>query len=304
LAMKCHVLVQNLRPGTAERLGIGAARLHAANPELIHLSIEAFYPSDGGMPGFDLMVQAESGLMDQTGEESSGPVRMPASVIDYVTGVWSALTLSAELHQRTANRALTISMLDVALGLLSDKVAAFSLTGLVPRRMGSAISTTTPLEAYPTRDGYVVIGATNDKLFEGLSRVLDVAAMNGPRFATQADRLEHRDELKELIVCRTISSSTDELFELLRAEGVPVGRVRPLDDATDRHRRFSATGLANVPGLAHLQVVAPAFASPNWSPGVPGAIGRDSRAIIEELTDLDGPAIDDLITSGVVVTNP
>lgn len=91
LIERAHVLIENLRPGKAEELGIDAERCHARNPRLVHCSVEAFYPADGDRPGYDLMVQAESGLLAATGSEDGGPSRSPGSFLDHVTSLWVAL---------------------------------------------------------------------------------------------------------------------------------------------------------------------------------------------------------------------
>jgi len=203
------VLVQNLRPGKATSLGIDAGRCHAVNPRLVHVSIEAFYPAEAIRPGYDLLVQAETGMMHLTGEPDRAPSRLPGSLLDHISGLWSAFGITAALHGKRERAELVISMSDIAQSLLGDRVAAYLMSGEVPQRMGSAIGVTTPLQAYPTADGDVVVGAASDALYRRLCAVIDPSLADDPRFRGQADRLAHRQELNELIESALSTASAD-----------------------------------------------------------------------------------------------
>ncbi|MBS1676597.1 MAG: CoA transferase [Actinobacteria bacterium] len=281
----CDVLIQNLRPGHEAKLGLDAAACHAANPRLVHASIAAFHPADGDRPGYDLLVQGESGLMDQTGEPDMPPSRVGAAAIDYASGLWLALGILAELQGERERATVRVSMLDVAGGLLNEKVSAFLATGVAPRRLGSRTATTTPHGAFPTADGHIVIGAATDHAFARLAEVLG-PPLDEERFADQAGRLENRDELEAAVAAGLAGRGTEHWLAVLGEAGVPVGRVADLASMTARHRAASRTGFRAVEGVDGLEVMAPAFSfgEREWGPlPPPGEVGADSAAVLADL---------------------
>lgn len=301
LLASADVVVQNLRPGKAARLGISAEQCHAINPRIIHVSVEAFYPAEESRPGYDLLVQAETGMMSLTGEPDRPPLRLPGSMLDHVTGVWAALGIVAALRGRRDRTVLTLSMTDIAMSLLGDRVTAHLLTGEVPSRLGSAIGTTTPLQAYPTADGDIVIGAASDPLFRKLAEVVAPEVAHAPAYATQAARLENRDELNALLTDRLMKDTSDNWLRRLEDAGIPTARIRDLGEATERHRTMSSTGLVDVAGVADMRTVAnPVLNDPAALPR-PGAVGADTRAVLADL-GMSDPEIADLIQAKVVET--
>ncbi|MGW5241631.1 CaiB/BaiF CoA transferase family protein [Monashia sp. NPDC004114] len=299
LLENADVVVQNLRPGKAGTLGLSAEQVHAVNPRIVHVSIEAFYPSEGSRPGYDLLVQAETGMMSLTGDPDRPPSRLPGSLLDHVTGLWSALGVVAALHGPRDRVALTISMSDVALHLLGDRVAAYVATGSVPGRMGSAIGVTTPLQAYPTADSDIVIGAASDALFHRLAEVVDPALAGDETYATQTGRLEHREALNARLMSALRTATADTWLERLDDAGVPAARIRDLGEATARHREHSATGLVPVEGVPGLELVANPLLDKSQV-GPPFALGGDSAAVLADLGFGDDE-VTALLDSGAVV---
>lgn len=305
LVARADVLIQNMRPGKEGALGLDAASCHDVNPRLVHCSVEAFYPDEQSRPGYDLLVQADSGILHLTGEPGGGPVRMPAAIIDHATGLWTALGAAAALHGDRERTALRVSMLDVTIGLLNDKVSTYLATGEEPPRMGSMTSTTTPHGAYRTADGWIVVGAATDAMYRRLAGVLDGA--DGPlareeRFATQAGRLAHRAELDALITARLQAHGTEHWRATLAAADVPVAAVRTLAGAAARHASSSATGVLHLGEDPRLAMVAPALQldGHRWdAPQPPGAVGRDTLAVLAEL-GFAGADVERLRAAGVV----
>jgi CoA:oxalate CoA-transferase len=276
------VVVQNLRPGKAATLGLSAEQCHAVNPRIVHVSIEAFYPSEGSRPGYDLLVQAETGMMSLTGDPDRPPSRLPGSLLDHVTGLWGALGVVSALHGPRDRVALTLSMSDIALHLLGDRVAAHLVTGEVPARMGSAIGVTTPLQAYATADSDIVIGAASDALFQRLAEVVDPTLAGDATFSSQTGRLKNRDTLNERLTAILTTDSADSWLERFDTAGVPAARIRDLGEATERHRRHSATGLVPVEGVPGLELVANPLLD-DAHVGPPFAVGGDSAAVLADL---------------------
>jgi CoA:oxalate CoA-transferase len=301
LARSSDVLIQNVRPGREARLGLAAASCHDANPRLIHATLAAFHPVDGDRPGYDILVQGESGLLHLTGEPDRPPSRLGASVIDHASGVWLALAIVAALAGPRDRTTVRVAMLDVAVALLNEKISAFLTTGEEPTRMGAATSTTTPHGAFATADAHIVIGAASDASFRELARVLGPPIDGDERFATQAGRLAHRAELESQIAAALGRHGAEHWIAALEAVGVPVGRVSTLAESLARHSRDSATGLRDVDGTG-VRVVAPpvVFDDTPWQPlERPGRAGRDSEAVLTEI-GIAGETLERLRGHGVV----
>jgi crotonobetainyl-CoA:carnitine CoA-transferase CaiB-like acyl-CoA transferase len=267
LVAGADVLIQNARAGHEAKLGLDAGSCHEVNRRLIHATVAAFHPVDGDRPGYDMLVQGESGLLDQTGEPDRPPSRIGASAIDHATGLWVALGVMAALRGERDREALTVSMLDVAVGLLNEKVSAYIATGEAPQRMGGGTSVTTPHGAFATADGYIVIGAATDAAFSKLARALGPPLEGDERFTTQAGRLAHRQEVEAAVAEALSPHPTNHWLGVLGSAGIAVGRVATLPEAVERHRTDSRTGLRAVEGT-EIEVLAPAvsFGDERWSP--------------------------------------
>ena len=248
LADRADVFVQSLRPGAAERHGLGAEELRGRNPRLVYCSIGAF-GARGPLreqPGYDPLLQAASGIMSVTGEEDRPPVRVGVSLIDLGTGVWAALGVLAALYERErtgVGRTLEVSLYETALSQLSYQLVGYLGTGVVPGREGSAFSQIAPYQVFPTRDGELMIVAGNDKLFAALCEVLGVPELVAdPRFLTNPDRVTNRPELLGLLEVRTRERESAELLDALVAAGVPVSPVHDVGEAA-RHPQTEALGI-------------------------------------------------------------
>jgi crotonobetainyl-CoA:carnitine CoA-transferase CaiB-like acyl-CoA transferase len=248
LADRSDVFVQSLRPGAAERHGLGADELRSRNSRLVHCSIGAF-GSDGPLsdqPGYDPLLQAASGIMSVTGESGRPPVRVGVSLIDLGTGVWAALGVIAALYEREhtgAGRTLEVSLYETALSQLASQLVGYLGTGAVPGREGSSFPQIAPYQVFPTCDGDLMIVAGNDKLFAALCGVLDLRELpDDPRFRTNPDRVANRPELLPLLEQRTRERESAELLEALVAAGVPASPVHDVGEAA-RHPQTEALGI-------------------------------------------------------------
>ena len=247
------VFLQSLRPGAAERHGLGAAELRARNPRLVHCSIGAFGVRGplSGQPGYDPLLQAASGIMSVTGESDGPPVRVGVSLVDIGTGVWAALGVLAALYERERTgigRTLELSLYETALSLLSYQLAGYLGSGFVPGREGSAFPQIVPYQVFPTRDGDLMIVAGNDKLFAALCDVLALPELAGdPRFGANPDRVATRAQLIPLLEERTTQRDTAELLDALVAAGVPASPVLDVGEAA-RHPQTEALGILQALG--------------------------------------------------------
>nr|WP_221308607.1 CoA transferase [Nocardiopsis mwathae] len=237
LCARADVVIQNFRPGVIERLGLDHAAVSARNPAVVYCSITGFGPEHApeGRPGFDIIVQAESGLMAATGEPGGAPCKVGVAMTDVLTGLNAAVAiLGALLRARTTGvgEHITASLVNSALSSLVNLTQQALVTGEDPPRLGNAHSTIVPYQAFPTADADIVIAAGNDALYRRLCAALDRADLaEDPRYATNPQRVAHRAELVAEIGATLRARPSEEWVKLLLAAGVPVGKVRGVLDA-------------------------------------------------------------------------
>jgi CoA:oxalate CoA-transferase len=237
LAESADVVVQSYRPGVADKLGVGWEDVHERNPRAVYCSVSAF--GDGGagagLPGYDPLIQAFTGMMSMTGEPGGPPVRAAASLTDLTTGMWAALAVMAALRRRDASglgEHVGATLVDSGFALLCHQIVGMYATGVVPGQLGSASPITAPYECFETADGWVLIAAGNDGLFARLCTALGTAELLADdRFRGSAARVRHRGELHSAVQARVGGLATEECLSILRAAAIPVGPVHNLRDA-------------------------------------------------------------------------
>jgi crotonobetainyl-CoA:carnitine CoA-transferase CaiB-like acyl-CoA transferase len=246
LVDRADVFVQSLRPGTAERLGLGADALRARNERLVYCSIGAFGRKGplARQPGYDPLMQAFTGLVSITGEPGRPGVRVGTSLIDLGTGVWAALGIVAALLERAQTgrgREVDVALFETGLSLVGYQLTDALRSGFAPDRFGTAFPLIAPYEVFATADGELMIAAANDRLFAQLCAAIGLPELaDDPRFRTNPDRLARRDELLPLIRERIAQRTSAEWLETL--EGIPVSPVQNLAEAA-RHEQTRASGM-------------------------------------------------------------
>ena len=237
LADLADVLVENFRPGTAERLGLGYEELAKRNPRLIYASISGFgqtgpYASE---PGYDAIAQALGGLMSVTGEMGRAPVRVGNSAADIGAGMWAAIGVLAALHERGVTgrgRWIDISLLDGQIAWLTYLASGYFATGEVPQRYGSAHPSIVPYQAMPTKDGHLMVAVGNDALWRKFATLLGLEALaDDQRFATNPDRVRNRGSLIPLLENALANRTSAEWSHDLAAVGIPAGPINTIDVA-------------------------------------------------------------------------
>ncbi|HEX7124721.1 MAG TPA: CaiB/BaiF CoA-transferase family protein [Thermodesulfobacteriota bacterium] len=238
LAARADVVVENFRPGVAERLGLGARALTAAHPGLVYCSISAFGQTGPGRdrPGYDLVVQAASGVMSVTGEADGPPVKVGIAIADVLTGMNAAIAIVAALHARAARGGrggvVDAALYDSLIAFLSTLVTGFAATGRPPTRWGSAHPQIAPYQGFRAADGDLVVCVTNDKFWRSLCDLLERPDLkDDPRFATNPDRVAHREALLPLLEAAFATKPVAEWMGRLEAAGIPAAPIRTLDAA-------------------------------------------------------------------------
>jgi crotonobetainyl-CoA:carnitine CoA-transferase CaiB-like acyl-CoA transferase len=245
---RADVLIQNLRPGMVEELGLDAATLRARNKRLIYCGIGAF--GRGGplsrRPGYDPLMQAFGGLMSVTGEAGEPPVRVGTSIIDMGAGMWSAIGILGALHHRASTgegATVDTSLYETALAWMSYHAANYQASGEVPKRHGSGTFGIVPYRGYATSDGHLLIGAGNDKLFRKLAGALGHPEWaDDARFLDNPRRVENRIALDGLIEDVTRSSASAAWQTVLEAAGVPSAPMQSVDEVL-AHPQTKALGM-------------------------------------------------------------
>ena len=235
LAAQSDVLIENFRPGVADRLGLGYEKLAADNPQLVYCSISGF-GQDGPRaqePAYDLAMQGFSGLMSITGYPGGPPVRVGLPVTDFGAGLLAAVGIMTALYRRQAvghGQKVETSLLVGQLSWIAVYILGYLADGTVPAGMGSSHHFITPYSAFKTRDGYFILAVGNDGQWQRLCQAVGVPELaHDPRFRTNADRLAHRGELFPLLEAVFADHDSAELIALLGAAGVPCGPVNTVD---------------------------------------------------------------------------
>ncbi|WP_353649291.1 CoA transferase [Nakamurella sp. A5-74] len=323
MALGADVVIENFRPGVAERLGIDAATLHCIDPRLIVVSLSGFGTPDHGAddsdlasrPGFDLIAQAMSGLMSVTGTTGGDPVKVGVPITDLTSGMFGVIGLLAALRNRDLTGRgdhVRTSLYQAGLAMLVWESAAYWSTGEEPVPTGSGHRLLSPYEALRTRDNWLVVAANNDKLWRILLQVLDLAPLAGdPRFATNADRLAHRSELAHALEARLITADTAHWTAALISAGVPAAPVRTVGEAlADPHTlALQMVGAVDHPLIGTQRVLGVPFrssAESRWPGTAAPAIGAHTREVLLDSgladVEIDGLVADGVVEEGLVIT--
>lgn len=234
LVKKADVLVENFKPGTMERMGLGYDVISAINPRIIYMAVSGFgytgpYRARGAL---DMIVQGMSGLMSLTGDPDGPAVRCGTSASDVFTGLYTFGAVSAALYDRDRTgkgQFVDVAMLDATFSCLENAVINTCVFGTNPQRVGNSHPTSVPFGTFPTSDGEIIITCSRDSGFYSLCRALGREDMiDDPRFSKAEARRQHKAELTEEISKFTKAHTLDECEQILEANGVPNGRINTM----------------------------------------------------------------------------
>ncbi len=303
LAERSQLLVHNLRPSTARRLGLDPGRLGADHPHLVVAAVGGFPGADADRerPAYDLLAQAVSGLMAVTGERDGEPMKVGVALLDLVAGLELAIGALAALLARGSERgrSVEVSLVEAGVTSLINVLANHLATGAEPERQGNAHPNIVPYQPFAAADGHLVVAVGNDAQFARLLDLLGLVDADG-RFATNPDRVRRRGELAEWLGTAIRAFPRDELVARLRAADVPAGpvlavgeAVRSMEDAHAGAWIESADGMRLAPAPITLDGARPPIRYP------PPRLGEHTDSVLAEI-GLDAGQVAELRRIGVV----
>jgi crotonobetainyl-CoA:carnitine CoA-transferase CaiB-like acyl-CoA transferase len=273
LCARADVVVESFRPGTMDRLGLGYDAVASANPGVVFCSISAFGSSEAAaaLPGYDLLLQAMSGLMSVTGEPDGRPLKVGAALIDMVCGLYATTGVLAALRARERDgrgQRVEVSLMDSALAGLLNQASAYLNAGVVPGRLGNRHPSIAPYETFAAADGDFAVAVGNDAIFARLCGVIDRPALvDDERFATNAARLAYRDALGAELEGAFAAAPAAAWVARLGEAGVPAG---PINDVAQAFALAAELGLQPVDETGGVRTVR----SPLRLGATPAAIRR------------------------------
>jgi crotonobetainyl-CoA:carnitine CoA-transferase CaiB-like acyl-CoA transferase len=293
LALEADVLIENYRVGQLARYGLDAPRLQALNPGLIYCSITGFGQTGpyAQRAGYDFAIQALGGLMSITGEAGREPQKVGVAVSDLMTGVYATTAILASLHERVhtgRGRHIDAALLDVQVAMLANQASGYLASGTVPHQQGNAHQSIVPYQVFASADGHVVVAVGNDAQFVRYCEVAGCAALaTDPRYATNTERVRHRDVLVPLLQQCMSARSTSAWVSLFEAAGVPCAPILRIGEVFD-DPQVMARGLQAPPGSP----LAPGVLTPMCFDGL-----RPQADLPPPALDADGAAVRDALAA-------
>ncbi len=307
---RADVLVENFRPGVLDKLGFSYDAVSARNPRIIYTSISG-YGQTGPYhtrPGYDVVAQGESGIVDLTGEPDRQPVKVGASIADIVAGLYAyqgILLAMVARHRTGKGQRVDIALLDGMISTLTYQAMSYLATGTSPKRLGTRHPSIVPYETFETKDGFVNIGAANEKQWQNLCRALGLPDLAfDSRFSTMAGRISNYVELRAILGTELRKLTRAEAFELLAKYELPVGPINTVAEVLEDphvHARDMVKELTHPEygPLRYVGIPVKLSDTPGELQGPPPRFGEHNRGVLAEL-GYDDHAIDQLAVSNVI----
>lgn len=312
LAKQCDVVLENFRAGVMERNNLGYNTIKAANPAIIYCAISG-YGRDGpdkDRPGYDPVVQAESGLMSLTGEPDRDPVRTGISLIDIMTGMFAGQAILAALYERTQSgqgQFIDVPLFDTSVNMLSQAATTYLADGTVMSRVGNSNLNAMPVGVFQATDGAFTLAMTTDRQFERFcNEVLEQPALaDDPEFESNASRVEHRERLETILIEIFARAPREQWLNRCASAGIPAGPIRDVAEALESpevagrdliteatHSSAGRVRMVRSPmHFSRTPVVAPV--------GAP-LLGEHTEEVLRDLLGHDEDAIANLRTTGTI----
>jgi len=315
IAAHADVLVENFKVGDLARYGLGYEDIHAINPRIVYCSITGFGQTGPyrDRAGYDFMIQGMGGLMSVTGERDErpggGPQKVGVAIADLMTGMYSTVGILTALWERNASgvgQHIDMALLDTQVAWLANQNLNYLFSGEPPRRMGNSHPNLTPYDAFPTRDGDIILAIGNEGQYAKFCNVAGLSALvEDVRFRDNPSRVAHRDELKALIAPAMLARTTEEWIRILEPLGVPCGPINRLDqvfaDPQVVHRRMQVDVPHSVAGSLPLVANPIKFSrTPIVYDTPPPMLGEHTDEVLRDVLGKTPQQIDDLRQRGIV----
>ncbi len=310
LAAKFDVVLENFRPGTMDRLGLGYDVLREVNPRLIYAASTGFGYSGpySERPAYDAVIQAMGGIMSITGHPGDKPTRVGASIADIFTGMFCAIGILAALQKRDKTGKgdmVDVAMLDSIVAVLENAIARYVVAGEIPGLLGNRHPSIAPFETFETKDGEMIIAAGNDRLWATLCNILEIPEMiDDERFKTNPARVDNVDELKTILETHLKTKTVDEWVAVLDEAGIPCSPINTIDKVVNHPQvlarqmittvEHSKAGKLKVPGcpIKFVSKELPIRPAP--------ILGEHTEQILDEYLNISSDEIKQLRDKGVI----
>ncbi len=315
LVEQSDVFVENFRPGAADRLGFDEATVRSWNPRIIYCSISGFGTSgpERDRPGYDLVVQGESGIMDITGPADGPPMKIGTSVADLVTGLYAtqAILLALRARDRSGRgQRVEIAMVDALASLLTFNAGIFFANGTSPRRRGNAHPTIVPYETFQAADGWINVAVANDSLWRRFCEACDRSDLvDDERFAGAPDRVSNRADLTPIIADMIVKEPRDHWVRVLDAAGVPCGQIKTVGEVCTDSARLARGGVKHLPHptlgtVATIDTPVVLHGTPAGPTRAAPLLGEHTCEVLRDLVGFTMDDIEALIRSGAIREPP
>lgn len=294
LLATADVLIENFRPGSLSQLGFGYTAVAAVNPKLIYCSITGYGQTGpyAQLPGYDAVIQGEAGIMDMTGFADGAPTRVGVAITDYLAGLYASQGILLALYERQTSglgQHVDIALFDAMLSVLRLPAAVMLATGKTPTRVGNDHLSIAPYEPLRAKDGLIIVAVANERLWARFCEALNRADLRGdPRYRTNAERVEHRHELKADLEAMFAAMTVNDIASRLEPHHVPYGRVRDTRQAVEHPQVAARGGLITQthPQAGEIQTLAPVVKlsrTPAEPQLPPPTLGEHTAAVLQSL---------------------
>jgi crotonobetainyl-CoA:carnitine CoA-transferase CaiB-like acyl-CoA transferase len=306
LVQYADILIENMRPGTMTRLGLGYEAVRARNPRLIYCAVSGYGQTGPSRddPAMDLIVQASSGLISTTGVEGGERVRSGHSVADITAGMFAIIGIQLALearHKTGEGQFVDVSMMDGMISAMASNYAFYFGSGIIPEPMGTRFATIVPYRGFPTRDREIVIAVASQKLWRTFCTALGRSDLaDHPDYATNRLRVDNRKVLEPLIteILRTRTSA--EWCQLFAEHGIPCSPARNLEEVVNDPQSAAREMFPEAGGTRITGPPVKLSATPGAAKHAAPKLGADTRATLAEVLNLDEAALDTLAKSGAI----
>ncbi|KAI9468476.1 MAG: CoA-transferase family III domain-containing protein [Benjaminiella poitrasii] len=311
LVRDCDVLVENYLPGKLEKMGLGYAQLQKINPKLIYASITGYGQTGpyADRPGYDVIIEAEAGLMHITGEKEGTPVKVGVAITDLTTGLYAHSAILAALIQRGVTgrgQQIDCSLIESQVASLANIASNYLVGQQEATRHGTAHPSIVPYQVFPTADSFVMIAAGNDGQFVKLCDRLGLSELTQDlRFQRNRDRVQHRQELIQILQDRLQQHSTTHWLDQLNGAGFPYAPINNIQQ-TFEHPQIVARGLVHDvvhETVGHIKVVGPPVKFSEATTAIrlpPPVLGAHTREILSTVLHYSDAHIDQLVSEGFI----